>query len=232
MYAIVEIAGQQFKVEQDQQIFVHRLESKEGSKVDFDKVLFSMFNWEIFAVNDQSMSSKEFFKKQKMVKIKKTWFYKNNIKSFHDPNRSYLKKIEKEFRLNLWKIISADPNFYSFDGLSEFSESEIYSLVENDCKFFEKILNEVKPDILIIHTGGQKQMNILREMCKGRKTKILQFAPAKLGRRFQISSKYDVLDNVSEIPSISIDEKISKKYLITLQNRLNQLQSSPTWLFF
>ena len=39
MYAIVEIAGQQFKVEQDQQIFVHRLESKEGSKVDFDKVL-------------------------------------------------------------------------------------------------------------------------------------------------------------------------------------------------
>jgi large subunit ribosomal protein L21 len=39
MYAIVEIAGQQFKIEQDQQIFVHRLEAKEGSKVDFDKVL-------------------------------------------------------------------------------------------------------------------------------------------------------------------------------------------------
>lgn len=39
MYAIVEIAGQQFKVEQDQQIFVHRLEGKEGSKVDFDNVL-------------------------------------------------------------------------------------------------------------------------------------------------------------------------------------------------
>ena len=39
MYAIVEIAGQQFKVEQDQQIFVHRLEAEEGSKIDFDKVL-------------------------------------------------------------------------------------------------------------------------------------------------------------------------------------------------
>jgi len=39
MYAIVEIAGQQFKVEKDQQIFVHRLEAKEGAKVDFDKVL-------------------------------------------------------------------------------------------------------------------------------------------------------------------------------------------------
>ena len=39
MYAIVEIAGQQFKVEKDQQIFVHRLETKEGSKIDFDQVL-------------------------------------------------------------------------------------------------------------------------------------------------------------------------------------------------
>ena len=39
MYAIVEIAGQQFKVEKDQQIFVHRLGEEEGSKVDFDNVL-------------------------------------------------------------------------------------------------------------------------------------------------------------------------------------------------
>lgn len=40
MYAIVEIAGQQFKIEKDQQIFVHRLDNEEGSKVEFDKVLF------------------------------------------------------------------------------------------------------------------------------------------------------------------------------------------------
>ncbi len=39
MYAIVEIAGQQYKVAKDQKVFVHRLEGKEGSKVSFDKVL-------------------------------------------------------------------------------------------------------------------------------------------------------------------------------------------------
>ena len=38
MYAIVEIAGQQFKVVQDQRLFVHRLAHKEGAKVSFDKV--------------------------------------------------------------------------------------------------------------------------------------------------------------------------------------------------
>lgn len=39
MYAIVEIAGQQFKVEKDDNLFVHRLENEEGSQVEFDKVL-------------------------------------------------------------------------------------------------------------------------------------------------------------------------------------------------
>ena len=39
MYAIVEIAGQQFKVIEKQEIFVNRIDSKEGSKIIFDKVL-------------------------------------------------------------------------------------------------------------------------------------------------------------------------------------------------
>jgi large subunit ribosomal protein L21 len=39
MYAIVEIAGQQFKVERGNKVYVHRLDASEGSKVSFDKVL-------------------------------------------------------------------------------------------------------------------------------------------------------------------------------------------------
>ncbi len=39
MYAIVEIAGQQFKVEKGKKIFVHRLADEIGSEIDFDKVL-------------------------------------------------------------------------------------------------------------------------------------------------------------------------------------------------
>ncbi|MEO5790349.1 MAG: 50S ribosomal protein L21 [Gelidibacter sp.] len=39
MYAIVEIAGQQFKVEKDQKVFVHRLATEEGKTVSFDNVL-------------------------------------------------------------------------------------------------------------------------------------------------------------------------------------------------
>ncbi|ELY2011037.1 50S ribosomal protein L21 [Flavobacterium psychrophilum] len=39
MYAIVEIAGQQFKVSKDLKVYVHRLSNEEGSKISFDKVL-------------------------------------------------------------------------------------------------------------------------------------------------------------------------------------------------
>lgn len=39
MYAIVEIAGQQFKVSKDQKIFVNRLQGEEGASLDFDRVL-------------------------------------------------------------------------------------------------------------------------------------------------------------------------------------------------
>ena len=39
MYAIVDIAGQQFKVEKDQKYFVHQLDAKPGSKITFENVL-------------------------------------------------------------------------------------------------------------------------------------------------------------------------------------------------
>ena len=39
MYAIVEIAGQQFKVEEGKKIFVHRLKAEDGKQIDFENVL-------------------------------------------------------------------------------------------------------------------------------------------------------------------------------------------------
>ena len=39
MYVIVDIQGQQFKVEQDQKLFVHRINAEQGSEVEFEKVM-------------------------------------------------------------------------------------------------------------------------------------------------------------------------------------------------
>jgi large subunit ribosomal protein L21 len=42
MYAIVNIAGQQFKVAKDQHLFVHRLQGEEGASIEFDNVLLAV----------------------------------------------------------------------------------------------------------------------------------------------------------------------------------------------
>ena len=97
MYAIVEIAGQQFKVEKDQQIFVHRLEAEEGSKLDFENVLLidngGKINVGAPAVKGAKVSAKvlEHLKGDKVIVFKKKRRKGYKVKNGH---RQYLTKIE------------------------------------------------------------------------------------------------------------------------------------------
>lgn len=47
MYAIVDIAGQQLKVEENQKVIVNRLEAEEGASVEFEKVLLKDNNGQV-----------------------------------------------------------------------------------------------------------------------------------------------------------------------------------------
>ena len=97
MYAIVEIAGQQFKVEKDQQIFVHRLDSKEGEKVTFDNVLLIETGGKVKVgspnVGGAKVTAKvlEHLKGDKVVVFKKKKRKGYRVKNGH---RQYLSKIE------------------------------------------------------------------------------------------------------------------------------------------
>ena len=97
MYAIVEIAGQQFKIEQDQHIFVHRLEAKEGSKVNFDKVLLMDNAGKISVgapvIKGAKVTAKvlEHLKGDKVIVFKKKRRKGYKVKNGH---RQYLTKLE------------------------------------------------------------------------------------------------------------------------------------------
>ena len=99
MYAIVEIAGQQFKVEKDQQLFVHRLEGKEGAKVSFDNVLLidnkGKVNVGAPAITGANVSAKilEHLKDDKVIVFKKKRRKGYKVKNGH---RQYLTKIQIE----------------------------------------------------------------------------------------------------------------------------------------
>ncbi|MEC9209241.1 MAG: 50S ribosomal protein L21 [Bacteroidota bacterium] len=97
MYAIVEIAGQQFKIEQDQRIFVHRLEAKEGSQVNFDKVLLmdnaGKVNVGAPVIKGAKVTAKvlEHLKGDKVIVFKKKRRKGYRVKNGH---RQYLTKLE------------------------------------------------------------------------------------------------------------------------------------------
>ena len=77
MYAIVEMAGQQFKVAKDQKVFVHRLAVEEGKKVTFDNVLLLDDNGQVTigapAINGAAVEAKvlKHLKGDKVIVFKK-----------------------------------------------------------------------------------------------------------------------------------------------------------------
>ena len=97
MYAIVDISGKQFKVKEDQQIFVNRLEEKEGSKLDFDTVLLLDDGKKISIgdpkINGVIVTAKviEHLKGDKVIVFKKKRRKGYRVKNV---NRDYLTRLE------------------------------------------------------------------------------------------------------------------------------------------
>ena len=99
MHAIVEIAGQQFKVESGQQLFVHRLEGNEGDKVEFGNVLLTNIDGKV-TVGAPSIANTlvkatilEHLKGDKVIIFKKKRRKGYKVKNGH---RQYLTKIAIE----------------------------------------------------------------------------------------------------------------------------------------
>ena len=96
MYAIVEIAGQQFKVSKDQKVYVHRLEGNEGDSVTFGKVLLLDDNGNVTlgapAIEGASVEAKvlQHLKGDKVIVFKKKRRKGYKVKNGH---RQYLTQI-------------------------------------------------------------------------------------------------------------------------------------------
>ncbi len=99
MYAIVEIAGQQFKVAQDQKVYVHRLKAEEGSKVTFDNVFLLSDNGTISigapAIKGAAVTAKILghLKGDKVIVFKKKRRKGYKVRNGH---RQYLTQIQIE----------------------------------------------------------------------------------------------------------------------------------------
>ena len=83
--------------------------------------------------------------------------------------------------------------------LDNFSKNEILSILENECKFFELILSEVKPNYVISHEPYQHHDELFFELSKSKKIPTLVFFFSTLGYRCEISQNVHYADNISNM---------------------------------
>jgi len=99
MYAILDIAGQQFKVEKDKKVFVHRLKGEEGNQVEFEKVLLIDDNGKVKVGTPEIKGAKVVAKILSHLKGDKVIvFKKKNRKGYKVKNghRQYMTQIQVE----------------------------------------------------------------------------------------------------------------------------------------
>jgi len=154
---------------------------------------------EIFAIYDINNITSNFYKTQKLVNFKKTWFLRENIIINNSvPDIKYLKEFEKKYKINLWMIAYTERRFHLHNKYYKFSYNEILSIIEQECKLLEKILDEVKPDVILMKVTDHFSNYLLKQLCKSIGIKILMLGMTRFGFKNFIASDYDNFGNVKK----------------------------------
>jgi len=181
--------------------FIHFGIAKHLQKYDFEQ----------YAIIDTDKKAKKFFKEQDIVNFSKEWYFLDQFsKKTLKPDLDYLKRFEEKYGINLWSISYTDRSFYKYNQNYKFTHNEILSLIEQECRFYETVLEEIKPDYLFIFFTIHHYQHLLHQLCKAKKIKILMFGPVRFGNRMMISKEGLQIDDLDHFSS---NENISEEYL-------------------
>ena len=222
--------------------------SDDLSVLGIPKILQEKYNFDIFGIFDITDKPKKFLKKQKLINFSKIWFYHDHIyKTNQKPDREFLKLIQEKYKVDLGLLASNERFFNKFNLFYKFSPDEILLILEQECKLFEKILDEVKPDFLIMGITTLHHNHLFYKICQARGVKILMFRQSYLRGRYIIASDIHLVDHAEHnekhnFGSLSEIQNYVKKYdaslkyfgsdIKKLQNsKSNYLQSALNYLF-
>ena len=156
------------------------------------KSIKEKMNCKIYSCFEITDKPKKYFEKQNLVDFEKFWFLFDHIeKNNEKPDLEYLKNFEDKYKINLWLLAFNDRFFYKYNEYYTFSTNEKLKILEQECKFFEKIIEKVKPDFLISFSTHQQQNDLFYRICKAKKIKILLFTPTHVGNAWAITDDYD-----------------------------------------
>ena len=169
------------------------------------------FDGEIFAIYDLTNKPKKFFEEQKLVNFSKKWFYRDHVKINNKPKIEYIKKISEKYGLDLQEMVNNDRILNKYNEYYDFSNNQIQSILENECKLFEMILDEIKPNYFITTETTLQPHNLFYEICKKRGIKILMLNHANWKKLCYISQERHKIDFKNEIKKIN-DDSIKLEY--------------------
>jgi len=182
-------------------------------------------NGEFYAIFDVTDRQKPFYQKQKLVDFKKVWFFHDAItKSRKKVDMEFLTSFEEKYNINLWLLALNERLFYEYNEFHKFSREEILSILEDECKFFEKIL-EINPKFLITLNTTFHHHELFYQMCKATGVKALVLNQSVFGYKCVISEQPHMFDDkrtIEELEASNMNfddlEKYWKKFELRKQS--------------
>jgi len=178
--------------------------------------LQKMHDCEIYGIIDITNRPKKFFQEQDLVTFEKKWFFHDHININKKPDMEYLKYIEKKYDLNLWKLAINERIFYRFYNSHKFTTNEILCILESECRLFESVLDEVKPDFFVTKEPTFHHLELFYQMCKKNGIKNLVLGQPNIGYRCIISevpTKLDYFDSLDNVTLQNRNFEELQKYL-------------------
>jgi len=160
------------------------------------KYLQELYDCELYAIIDVTDRPKKFFQEQDLVRFQKVWFYHdhvNNIKK--KPDLEYLTIFEVKYKINLWTLAYNERIFYEFNKFYKFTENEVLSILEQECKLFESIIDQADPDFIIMFLPFLHHDNLFFRMCKSRGIPCLMLRTTRI-----LAGNCIILDEDESVP--------------------------------
>lgn len=183
------------------------------------KSLKENYDCELYAIYDMTDRTRKFFENQDLVFFQKTWFYHDNVKKNEKKlDLEYLASFEKKYKINLWLLAYNERIFYEFNKFYKFSTDEVLSILEQECKFFERILDEIKPNFLIMFLPFFHHDNLFYRLGKKKGIRCLLHRVERMNSGRSGISEEDESFSYS-IPKSSAESDIT---IEELQNKLKE----------
>ena len=162
---------------------------------------------DFFAIIDVTNKVKKFFKEQKLVEFKKTWYYFDNISRKEEIDLEYLQNFEKKYDINLWGLAINERIFYNYNHFYNFSDEEILSILTQECKLFESVLDEAKPDFFLATPVKQHKDSLFYKICKARGIKVIILEQPKFAYHATLTSELQTFDTTDKLSDFQIKGK-------------------------